>query len=101
LSHGFPTFQVGARNIVLVDALTRRIPAVSDRPTIVFGVDVTLPHPGEDSSPSIAVVSAALAGGKIDQYFCYSVVKVFFFCSLEHAELCVILFSLKIKTFQH
>jgi hypothetical protein len=79
LSHGFPTFQVGARNIVLVDALTRRIPAVSDRPTIVFGVDVTHPHPGEDSSPSIAVVSAALAGGKIDQYFCYSVVKVFFF----------------------
>ncbi|KAG6533457.1 hypothetical protein ZIOFF_007326 [Zingiber officinale] len=47
---------VGGRDIVLVDALSRRIPLVSDRPTIIFGVDVTHPHPGEDSSPSIAVV---------------------------------------------
>ncbi|KAG2568057.1 hypothetical protein PVAP13_7NG287700 [Panicum virgatum] len=46
--------KVGGRNTVLVDALTRRIPLVSDRPTIIFGADVTHPHPGEDSSPSIA-----------------------------------------------
>ncbi|KAG6503117.1 hypothetical protein ZIOFF_035407 [Zingiber officinale] len=39
-----------------VDALSRRIPLVSDRPTLIFGADVTHPHPGEDSSPSIAVV---------------------------------------------
>lgn len=49
--------KVGGRNTVLVDALSRRIPLVSDRPTIIFGADVTHPHPGEDSSPSIAAVS--------------------------------------------
>jgi hypothetical protein len=50
--------KVGGRNTVLVDALSRRIPLVSDRPTIIFGADVTHPHPGEDSSPSIAAVGA-------------------------------------------
>ena len=49
--------KVGGRNTVLVDALSRRIPLVSDNPTIIFGADVTHPHPGEDSSPSIAAVS--------------------------------------------
>ena len=49
--------KVGGRNTVLVDALSRRIPLVSDLPTIIFGADVTHPHPGEDSSPSIAAVS--------------------------------------------
>lgn len=48
--------KVGGRNTVLVDALSRRIPLVSDRPTIIFGADVTHPHPGEDMSPSIAAV---------------------------------------------
>lgn len=50
--------KVGGRNTVLVDALSRRIPLVSDRPTIIFGADVTHPHPGEDSSPSIAAVKS-------------------------------------------
>ncbi|KAG6500309.1 hypothetical protein ZIOFF_040152 [Zingiber officinale] len=50
---------VGGRDTVLVDALSRRIPLVRDRPTIIFGADVTHPHPGEDSSPSIAVVVAS------------------------------------------
>lgn len=48
--------KVGGRNTVLADAISRRIPLVSDRPTIIFGADVTHPHPGEDSSPSIAAV---------------------------------------------
>lgn len=48
--------KVGGRNTVLVDAISRRIPLVSDKPTIIFGADVTHPHPGEDSSPSIAAV---------------------------------------------
>lgn len=48
--------KVGGRNTVLVDALSRRIPLVSDRPTIIFGADVTHPPPGEDSSPSITAV---------------------------------------------
>ncbi|KAG6510923.1 hypothetical protein ZIOFF_028970 [Zingiber officinale] len=55
--HGTVLFSVGGRNAVLVHALSRRIPLVSDRPTIIFGADVTDPHPGEDSSPSIVVVS--------------------------------------------
>lgn len=54
------SIQVGGRNTVLVDALTRKIPLVSDIPTIIFGADVTHPHPGEDSSPSIAAVSWCL-----------------------------------------
>ncbi|MBA0558613.1 hypothetical protein Golob_015625, partial [Gossypium lobatum] len=31
--------KVGGRNTVLVDAISRRIPLVSDRPTIIFGAD--------------------------------------------------------------
>lgn len=41
---------------MLNDAILRRIPHVTDRPTIIFGADVTHPQPGEDSSPSIAAV---------------------------------------------
>ena len=41
---------------MLVDAVQKRIPLVTDRPTIIFGADVTHPQPGEDSSPSIAAV---------------------------------------------
>ncbi|KAG6529045.1 hypothetical protein ZIOFF_011239 [Zingiber officinale] len=51
---------VGGRGTVLVDALSRRIPLVSDQPTIIFGADVIHPHPGEDSSPSIAVARQEL-----------------------------------------
>ncbi|KAL4586751.1 hypothetical protein LXL04_011395 [Taraxacum kok-saghyz] len=49
------------RVIVLAVALSRRIPNVSDVPTIIFGADVTHPHPGEDSSSSIAAVRAFLS----------------------------------------
>ena len=41
---------------MLNDAIQRKIPLVSDRPTIIFGADVTHPQPREDSSPSIAAV---------------------------------------------
>ncbi|XP_018492188.1 protein argonaute 1 [Raphanus sativus] len=60
--------KVGGRNTVLVDALSRRIPLVSDRPTIIFGADVTHPHPGEDSSPSIAAVVASQDWPQITKY---------------------------------
>ncbi|KAK6925448.1 Protein argonaute, Mid domain [Dillenia turbinata] len=60
--------KVGGRNTVLVDALSRRIPLVSDRPTIIFGADVTHPHPGEDSSPSIAAVVASQDWPEITRY---------------------------------
>lgn len=41
---------------MLDDAIKKNIPLVTDRPTIIFGADVTHPQPGEDSSPSIAAV---------------------------------------------
>lgn len=50
---------MGGRNTVLLDALSWRIPLVSDIPTIIFGADVTHPESGEDSSPSIAAVRFA------------------------------------------
>jgi hypothetical protein len=42
--------------MVLENALCKRIPLLTDVPTIVFGADVTHPSPGEDVSPSIAAV---------------------------------------------
>ncbi|AQK45505.1 argonaute1b [Zea mays] len=60
--------KVGGRNTVLLDALSRRIPLVSDRPTIIFGADVTHPHPGEDSSPSIAAVVASQDWPEVTKY---------------------------------
>ncbi|KAL5716727.1 argonaute 1B [Ranunculus cassubicifolius] len=60
--------KVGGRNTVLIDALSRRIPVVSDEPTIIFGADVSHPHPGEDSSPSIAAVVASQDWPEITTY---------------------------------
>ncbi|KAK1296650.1 Protein argonaute MEL1 [Acorus calamus] len=60
--------KVGGRNMVLDDALCRRMPLVSDRPTIIFGADVTHPQPGEDSSPSIAAVVASMDWPEITKY---------------------------------
>lgn len=50
-------YQVGGRNTVLAATLNGRLPYFTDRPTIIFGADVTHHQPGEDSSPSIAAVS--------------------------------------------
>jgi eukaryotic translation initiation factor 2C len=74
--------KVGGRNTVLVDALTRRIPLVSDIPTIIFGADVTHPHPGEDSSPSIAAVSSLLT-----RFFLSDMVFSFLHCLTSHPRL--------------
>ncbi|EPS70197.1 hypothetical protein M569_04563, partial [Genlisea aurea] len=60
--------KVGGRNTVLRDALSGRIPLVTDCPTIIFGADVTHPHPGEDSSPSIAAVVASQDWPEITKY---------------------------------
>lgn len=51
--------KVGGRNTVLVDTLSRRIPLVTDRPTIIFGADVTH-HRGGFPGPSIAAVRCKL-----------------------------------------
>ncbi|KAM1309947.1 hypothetical protein ACFX13_006725 [Malus domestica] len=60
--------KVGGRNTVLTDAIERRIPRVSDIPTIIFGADVTHPQPGEDSSPSIAAVVASMDWPEVTKY---------------------------------
>ncbi|RVX20120.1 Protein argonaute MEL1 [Vitis vinifera] len=60
--------KVGGRNTVLFDAIQRKIPLVSDLPTIIFGADVTHPQPGEDSSPSIAAVVASMDWPEVTKY---------------------------------
>ncbi|XWS08907.1 hypothetical protein CRYUN_Cryun40dG0040800 [Craigia yunnanensis] len=60
--------KMGGRNTVLLDALSFRIPLVSDIPTIIFGADVTHPENGEDSSPSIAAVVASQDWPEVTKY---------------------------------
>ncbi|XP_078148835.1 protein argonaute MEL1-like [Carex rostrata] len=62
--------KVGGRNTVLEDALSKSkvIPYLTDRPTIIFGADVTHPAPGEDSSPSIAAVVASMDWPEVSKY---------------------------------
>ncbi|OMO58271.1 Argonaute/Dicer protein, PAZ [Corchorus capsularis] len=60
--------KAGGRNTVLDDAIQKRIPLVTDRPTIIFGADVTHPQPGEDSSPSIAAVVASMDWPHVTKY---------------------------------
>ena len=57
----FWCIQMGGRNTVLLDAVSRTIPLVSDIPTIIFGADVTHPETREDTSPSIAAVRFRIA----------------------------------------
>jgi eukaryotic translation initiation factor 2C len=60
--------KMGGRNTVLVDAISCRIPLVSDIPTIIFGADVTHPENGEESSPSIAAVVASQDWPEVTKY---------------------------------
>ena len=48
----------------------KRLPLISDVPTIVFGADVTHPHPGEESSSSIAAVVASKDWPFVSKYAC-------------------------------
>ncbi|XP_003561331.2 protein argonaute 14 [Brachypodium distachyon] len=60
--------KAGGRNTALQQALSRQTPLVSDRPTIIFGADVTHPAAGEDSSASIAAVVASMDWPEITKY---------------------------------
>ncbi|CAI9268399.1 unnamed protein product [Lactuca saligna] len=60
--------KVGGRNSVLAAALANRLPYITERPTIIFGADVTHPSPGEDSSPSIAAVVASMDWPQVTKY---------------------------------
>ncbi|KAL5721685.1 hypothetical protein ACHQM5_005298 [Ranunculus cassubicifolius] len=56
--------KVGGINVVLKDDL----PMVTDKPTIIFGADVTHPSPGDDLNPSIAAVVASQNWPKVTKY---------------------------------
>ncbi|KAH7838775.1 hypothetical protein Vadar_031027 [Vaccinium darrowii] len=60
--------KAGGRNTVLLDAIAKKIHLVTDRPTIIFGADVTHPQPGEDCSPSIAAVVASMDWPEVTKY---------------------------------
>ncbi|KAL9690749.1 hypothetical protein QQ045_011157 [Rhodiola kirilowii] len=60
--------KMGGRNTVLMDAISCRIPLVSDIPTIIFGADVTHPENGEETSPSIAAVVASQDWPEVTKY---------------------------------
>ncbi|KAL7173807.1 hypothetical protein ACSBR2_033131 [Camellia fascicularis] len=60
--------KAGGRNTVLANALEKKIPFLTDLPTIIFGADVTHPQPGEDSSPSIAAVVASMDWPEATKY---------------------------------
>ncbi|KAF9624203.1 hypothetical protein IFM89_008141 [Coptis chinensis] len=60
--------KAGGRNTVLFAALTKEISLVSDKPTIIFGGDVTHPGPGEDSNPSLTAVVASMDWPEVTKY---------------------------------
>ncbi|KAJ8426313.1 hypothetical protein Cgig2_007836 [Carnegiea gigantea] len=60
--------KAGGSNSVLLDAIQRNIPLLTDRPTIVFGADVTHAAPGEDSCASIAAVVASMDWPEVTKY---------------------------------
>ncbi|XP_004488421.1 protein argonaute PNH1-like isoform X2 [Cicer arietinum] len=60
--------KMGGRNTVLLDALSWKIPLVSDIPTIIFGADVTHPESGDDTCPSIAAVVASQDWPEVTKY---------------------------------
>ncbi|KAM1040513.1 hypothetical protein TB2_029352 [Malus domestica] len=60
--------KVGGRNTVLTDAIQRRIPLVSDIPTIIFGADVTHPQSWNCNRPSVAAVVASMDWPEVTKY---------------------------------
>ncbi|CAI6005991.1 unnamed protein product [Closterium sp. NIES-64] len=62
--------EAGGRNVLLQSESIGRLPMVAERPTIVFGADVTHPSPGDDSSPSIAAVVASRDWPCANRYGC-------------------------------
>ncbi|THG07146.1 hypothetical protein TEA_019246 [Camellia sinensis var. sinensis] len=60
--------KAGGRNNVLLNALNRKIPHVTDMPTIIFGADVVHPQPGSNARPSIAAVVASMDWLEVTKY---------------------------------
>ncbi|KAI0529001.1 hypothetical protein KFK09_001546 [Dendrobium nobile] len=60
--------KVGGTNTELGDNLSKFLPVVENKPTIIFGADVTHPQPGDVSSPSIAAVVASQDWPNITKY---------------------------------
>lgn len=51
----FACAQLGGRNFLMADEYAKKLPMVSDKPTIVFGAGLTHAHPGEESASMSAV----------------------------------------------
>ncbi|KAE8663941.1 Protein argonaute 1A [Hibiscus syriacus] len=68
--------KVGGRNTVLVDAISRRIPFVSDLPTIIFGADVTHPHPGRIQALLLQLLLPPKIGRKLRSMLVWFVLKL-------------------------
>ncbi|KAI3497720.1 hypothetical protein L1887_33217 [Cichorium endivia] len=64
----FTLLSVGRQNIVLATALANKLPYIIDRPTIIFGANVTHPSPGEDFTPSIVAVVASMDWPQVTKY---------------------------------
>lgn len=60
--------KAGGINSALCDALERRIPVLSVKPTIILGADVTHAQPGETSTPSIAAVVGSMDWPAVTKY---------------------------------
>ncbi|KAK1386333.1 Piwi domain-containing protein [Heracleum sosnowskyi] len=60
--------KMGGRNAVLVDAIAKRIPVISELPTIIFGADISHPNPGKWSSPTFSAVVASQDWPEITTY---------------------------------
>lgn len=60
--------KMGGYNARLVDEQNRRLPLISDVPSIIIGADVSHPRVGDDSSPSISAVAASMDWPYFSQY---------------------------------
>ncbi|KAH7388486.1 hypothetical protein KP509_16G078000 [Ceratopteris richardii] len=52
--------KMGGYNAQLVDEKNRRLPLISEVPSIIIGLDVSHPRVGDDQSPSISAVAASM-----------------------------------------
>ncbi|KAI5063797.1 hypothetical protein GOP47_0020467 [Adiantum capillus-veneris] len=60
--------KMGGYNALLVDEKNRRLPLISEVPSIIIGADVSHPRVGDEYSPSISAVAASMDWPYFSQY---------------------------------
>ncbi|MCO5609555.1 hypothetical protein L7F22_063784 [Adiantum nelumboides] len=60
--------KLGGYNALLVDEKNKRLPLISEVPSIIIGADVSHPRVGDDYSPSISAVAASMDWPYFSQY---------------------------------